>query len=902
MNTSATVSGSLPIVGASHTFNSTLAIGGLQLSVGPNDPDTTALNSTTAGKEIGTTGFVFAAIRAQNTGSVEDVWVKSIRWNQSGSAGAADLANVVTVIDGTTYATTVSSDGKYYTVTLPGGGIEIQKGLQKEFLVKADIVGGPNRTVQFDLYKAADLYVVGETYGYGITPTANTTAASADDAQLTTTNPFFDATKVMINAGNVSSVARATEVPAQNIVEVSPDQPLGGFAVDIKGEAITVASLTFGFSLNSDESATNIDNIKLVDENGAVVAGPVDGATGVGTDGKVAFTDTVTFPTGRHVFTLKGQLDSNFEDGDTIQATTTPVTFWTTVRGATTGNTITLTNVEVSGNTMTVRAGQVSLTINSVPAARTIVAGVSQQTVGSIRFDAGASGEDVKFTSGKFLYNETSLGTSEDPLNCYAYNGATRLNASAVNPTADDTDHTFTFDTALVVAKGTNSTTVDVKCDISANAAGSFNWGLESAASYAATFTGTGVTSSQTVTPTVPDTGGTDTAGNEQTIASSGGLTVAEDSSSPSYTIAAGGTSNVTIGVLRLNGTNEDMTLQKIGLILTGVAATSTPNDLSSVTLWDGATQVGSAIFAGTNRYATSTVTGSVTIPANGFKLITVKGNLADIGTGLPGDSGVLIQVDYDAESSVTAGGCSTEARGASSGQQICATTATDTSFDGVRMFRSYPIVAQVTPTGFSTVLTTGTSLPIHYFSVTGSASQGSADLGIGLNEITINIATSSPSAVSGTTTVENLDVYAYTDAAMSNPVSGFTGGLVYNGTDGQGNSGDNELEFSSVLQIPNGTTYYFKVVGDVTLTSGTGTFSGNLTTKLLGDAAFPIGLATLMGTETAIDAETADDDFVWSPNSTTTSENAGVNVDWTNGYGVQGLPASSLSGHTLYK
>lgn len=890
VSSNGTVSGSLPISGAMHTINGTLSIGGLQLSVGPTDPDTDTLDTT--GKEIGTTGFTFAAVRAQNTGSVEDVWVKSIRWNQSGSASAGDLANVVTIVDGTSYPTTVSADGKYYTTVFPGNGIEIQKGLQKEFSVKADIVSGPNRTIQFDLYKASDFYVVGETYGYGITPSANTTASSEDDSQLTTTNPFFDGTKVTINAGTVSSVSRATEVAAQNIVELSPNQPLGGFAVDIKGEAITVASLTFGFDITSSdttETASNIDNITLVDENGVVVAGPVDGTTGTGTDGKVTFTDTVTFNTGRHVYTLKAQLDSSFEDGDTIVATTTPSTYWTTVRGAVTGNSITLTNGHVSGNTMTVKAGGVALSINSSPAARTIVSGVSQQTVGAIRFDGSASGEDVRFSSIKVMYNDDDgdLGSGEDPINCYAYNGATRLNNTAVNPTTDDTDETFTFDTMLTVAKGTNLV-VDIKCDIPASAAGEFNFGLNADGSTtAASFTGTGMTSSQTVTPTLPST--TDIAGNDQTVTGSGALTVAEDSSSPSYAIAAGGSTGVTVGVLRFNGTNEDMNLKKIGLTMSNSSASSTPSDLTQVTLWDGATQVGTAFFSGSNRYATTTLTTSVTIPANSFKLITVKADLADIGTGLAGDSGVLVQVDYDGESSVSAGGCSTEAQGASSGQQICSTTSSDTSFDGVRMFRAYPTFSSLN-TGLSTTLINGSENTLYRFSITASPSAGAADLGISLNELTVNLATS-------TATTTDLKIYAFTNSSFSSPVSGFTDGLL-TGTVSTPVSGDNEYDLGSdELVIPAGTTYYFEVRGTVTITATTGT--SQVTTRISGDSAY-LSLSTLMATAATADNEGTNDDFIWSPNSTTTSSTD--HVDWTNGYGVSGLPSGGSTVFSLSK
>src|SRR3989344_4779956 len=66
VSTSAPVAGSLPINGAQHTINSTLSIGAMTVAVGADDPNTTALNYSTAGKAIGTTGFTFASVRATN--------------------------------------------------------------------------------------------------------------------------------------------------------------------------------------------------------------------------------------------------------------------------------------------------------------------------------------------------------------------------------------------------------------------------------------------------------------------------------------------------------------------------------------------------------------------------------------------------------------------------------------------------------------------------------------------------------------------------------------------------------------------------------------------------------------------------------------------------------------------
>lgn len=893
INTSAAVAGSLPIVGALHTMNATLTIGTVTMAVGTSDPDTTALNSTTAGKEIGTTDYVVAEVRA-TAGSAEDVWIKNVRWNQAGSASGSDIANVRAEVDGTSYPMVISSDGKFYTATFPGNGIEIQKGFQKDIAVRLDIVDGSARTIRFDIHKATDLFIVGETFGYGITPTQSEDGSVTDDGSaFTASTPFFSSTVIQINAGSISSVSRASEVPAQNVSENTPNEPVAGFVVDLKGEGIQIQNQIFYILTTGTGDPADLTNVTLVDANGAVVAGPVDGAVIAGKGGKVTFTDTVTYPTGRNVYTIKGKYGTDFANGDTVKASTTPSTDWTNVTGTNTGDTISLASLSsvITGATMTVKAGAVAVTIASSPAAQTVVAGVTNLPVGAYNFDATQSGEDVRFNSAKFYYDEVTALAGATVTNCFAYDGATRLSNTAVNPpivaaTSDDGDLTFTFDNQLVVPQGTVKI-VEIRCDLpGSSTSGAWAWDLNFSTTAITTFSGTGLGSSQTITPTTPSAAITD--GNTQTVATAGALTVYEDSSSPSYTLAAGGATGVTIGVMRLEGTNEDQRIDRIALVMSNVAATSTPQDLSSVSLWDGATQVGTALFTGTNRSATSTLTSTVIIPKDSFKLITVKADLSTIGTGQAGESGVLVQVNYD-DSDRTG----TRSVGQASGTTINRTSNTDTSFDGVRMFKSYPTVAQLTTP--SLVLVGGTDVELSRFSVTANAAGG-----ISLSEVTVNLATSSASAVSGTTTVTDMKVYAYTDSGFSSGVSGFIGGLAYDGGEGLV-AGDNEAEFSSLVNIPAGTTYYFRVVADVTLTAGTGNFSGNVDTKITGDSAFPIAQSTLMINETAADAETTNDAFIWSPLSTTTNA-ARANIDWTNGYGIPGLPSTGLSGTRLSK
>ncbi|PJC25282.1 MAG: hypothetical protein CO056_01075, partial [Candidatus Tagabacteria bacterium CG_4_9_14_0_2_um_filter_41_11] len=219
--------------------------------------------------------------------------------------------------------------------------------------------------------------------------------------------------------------------------------------------------------------------------------------------------------------------------------------------------------------------------------------------------------------------------------------------------------------------------------------------------------------------------------------------------------------------------------------------------------------------------------------------------------------------------------------------------TSSDVTPTGVRIMKAYPTFAKIAVP--STTLVAG-DMDLYRFSIATNPDTGN---GIGLHQLTVNIATSTGNSVSGTTTVTNIKVYAYTDSSFSSPVSGYDNGQVVAPIGGLVSSGDNDAQLSSILKIPSGSTYYFKVRGTVTLTSGSGTFSGSVTTKINGDTAYPSLATTMMGAQTSVDG-TSQDNLVWSPNSTTTS--VAEHVDWTNGYYVSGLPSDGMDSVTIWK
>ncbi len=852
INTSAPVTGSLPITGTAQVINATLVVGSATPARGALDPN------ATISKEIGTTGYTFSSIRV-SAGSGENIRIYSIRWNQSGSASASDLANVVTIVDGVSYPTTISADGKYYTTTF-GSGIVIAKGFSKEISVKADIVSGSSRTVAFDLYKNTDLYVSGETYGYGITPVSTGTG-------FATTAPWYDASVVTITGGSASTISTSNSVPAQNISILAANQPLGGWEVKIRGEAITVAQMVFNILATGDE-AENITSVSLVNQNGAVVAGPVD-AVNISTNspgGTVTFTDTVTFPVGDTTLTLRGQLGSAFASNDTVQASTTPSTQWTTVTGTNTGNTVSLSSFSsiLTGNLMTVRAGALAISVSAQPTARSVIAGATGFEFARYVLDASQSGEDIRISNFIASTSVTTV-TASQLSNCNLYDGSTNV-TNDTNVTLAAGSNTFTFNGGgIIIPKGTQKT-LSMKCDLASGAtSGNIRWGLvDNSLTYTSAV---GVSSGITVTETM-------TASNGQlmTAASTGSYTVTEDTSLL-YGLAQAGSQGVTLAKFRFTaGASEGVALKQIALQL-GNTSSSSPADLvgERVTLWNGLTQIGTAQFGGANAdNATSTpLSPAPVIAAGEAVVITVKGALSaqNLNEGTPG---AFLAVTYDGNNVGINGNYAT---GADSQATVSSGTTSDVTTAGLRIFRTVPTIA-VTSSGGTGTLNAGADL--YKFTVSNGNNRD-----VVFQKFTFSIATSG-SAVNGFTLYG--DGVAFNTSAVT--VSSTEGDPLEITASGTSNA--------QIISANSTKTYILKAA---TVPNASTSVIDSITLALLADTSYP-SLAGLIGTVTTVEAGSANtDNIIWSPFSTTTPVATAAtqdNLDWTNGYGLPGFPSNT--------
>jgi hypothetical protein len=935
---SATVTGipSGGLKGTTHTVNSTLAIGTLTMERGGLDPGAGVT------KEVGTKGYTFAGLKF-TVGSNEKVLFKSMKWNQTGSASASDLANCKIVVDGEEFDAHATDDSDYFQASF-GSGIVRDKGAVVETSIKCDIVSGSNRGIDFDLERAEDLRAEGETFGYGITPTFTNSGDSAtdDDGTIQTAEPQFDAYETTIGAGSVTIETASQDVPAQNIAENVGDQPLGGYKVTVKGEAVTVAKTVINFNSSGTGSVTDIDQIKIVRNDGVVVAGPVDPSTTAAT-----FSDTIEYPLGTTVYTLKGKPSTTFANNDTIVASTTPNTDWTTVRGVDTNTTITLSSSIIVGQTMTVKAGALEVSTSPTPVAQTVVAGTPAFNFANFTFDATASGEDVKVPTIQVEYNFGQANSNDDLSTCQLWDGAKALNTgtNVVDGANSDTtggDKTFTLDTPLVIPKGTIKT-IGLKCNTTATTTAtvaSYNWTIDIPGD-ADDMIPTGVTSGTTITETYSDT-----TGQQITLTRGGSFSVAKEESTSSATnspqLAISNTTGNILNTLKFIGNNEEIRVDQVGITLRGPetgsaypgvdnsAASSTPQDVALVTLWDGATKVGTAVFTG--DYATVTLAGFI-IPKDGEKTLTIKADLAKIGTSDPGRPGHQVRITHDT-SAADASGSATKGIGLSSGRTVYATpvsSAVRPVSGGVRVFKAVPTLARIPLDATQLKLVNGTRT-LYRFSVTAP----SGGNGVGLYQFTYGVSTST----SGVTTfkVDNFQVYGYSDPGFSNPAYA-NGGLLNSTNIGDNNSTGHFFEetdtyyfrfnpnnptsgTAAAIQVPAGSTRYFELKGSVSNSSAT---SSSVVVELAGDASYlyatssadgtandnwigsSAGIGYTFATTAAQVASTTEhnayfntvhNDFIWSGNSTTTSGVA--HYDWINGYQVPGLPSTSMTPETL--
>ncbi|PIR97614.1 MAG: hypothetical protein COT91_00480 [Candidatus Doudnabacteria bacterium CG10_big_fil_rev_8_21_14_0_10_41_10] len=857
------VNGSFPVVGNKMTINTSIVIGTATVSRG------SYTNATSTSIEVGKTAYTFFSFQVA-AGSAEDVTFSQVKVYQQGSASlSSDLANLKLYRDGT-FLADGTVNNSFVSFAFPAE--LIKKGQTSQYLVKSDVVDGSARTIDLGIWRTTDLLVTGQTYGANITPTYTGESAAVNS------NPVLSDNQFTISTGSLR-VGRSSTVGAENIT-VGDNQVLGAFEFEAKGEPVEITALT----LTTASSTTNgqrLESVRLVDANGATVAGPVDVALAL----TVALTDSFTVPVGVSHYQVIGTVPTSggWATNDTITVSFTPSSA-ITAKGEVTGQTITPTpSSSISASTQTVKAAILTVTKDSVPTNKTVVTNDTGVLSGAWTLDATDSGEDIRITtiairaSSTGKLNNLTLkadGVALDPINAAPTSGAAATSS-------------FALSSPLVVTKGT-SVSLNLYTDIGSNSnAGEVSaFGLTdttSATNASVVAYGVDTGNRATVTLTASD-------GALLTIAAAGTLTVNVHGDNPASRLVVHGTSGVVLSEVKLKADNENVDITKLTVnvvdgALTGTAAGAYDQVEKMFLKVDGVV-IGNA--SGYNLSAAITTInltkGALSVPEGGDATsikLSVIGDIVDIGTNQPGTANADIKVGLGAYGNTTTGWTAT-----GSGSNTAATiTYTDSTGSAIILHKAVPSVVVENP---GTSLTPSATLHRTKISAVGGqigvyrlAYATASTSGLVLTNAYTKLQSCTGSCGSITTGSQLSDLDADGDYLVDGTE---TWNLAISSSQSHG---------KRWLPVGSGSTAVVDLMMTVT---GFTTSSDAVSTSLLGDTATTTN--DTGGDPAAVYTVNNQGNFVWSDLNLDESQAAAslTSKQWYNGYLVAGLGGAATS------
>ena len=442
IQTSSTVNGTLPITGAQHTINSTLAIGSL----------TATYKSVSNTTNVNDEDVRIARINLDVPGSSsEDVRIKRIKLHQTGTADLTDaLDNAYAKFNGQTYTVTFLNDD--YLLIDFGSGVVVEDGDSEDVSVYADIDGEGGKNITLEIEETTHIVANGDRYSYGVPVTVSgtpeTVTISGGDVILNDDSDFNSGEKVAAGTNGAS---------------------MGAFTVEVKGEDIT-ADVEVEFKITGASSATADDieltGVAIYDENGNRISDREDATFSATTDNTtttVSFKN-VPFKAGDEmVYTIKANVPDSAPNGMFYEVTTVDFSNVENESGDTvtniSGDPITLNHdIEVAGTDFTVKVKEPDTTkINNK----------NNQVLAVFEFDATDSGDDVEVTELTVTASSSEVfSTSKRLRNCVLQdeNGNQLGSDSEDSPTSGG-NFSAIYDFSYTVAKGEKKE-VSLVCDV----------------------------------------------------------------------------------------------------------------------------------------------------------------------------------------------------------------------------------------------------------------------------------------------------------------------------------------------------------------------------------------------------------------------------------------------------
>ncbi len=884
----ATLNATLPIEGNAMTMNSTISIATVTLGTGASNP-----TSDNAPK-VGDTDINFTEIKITNTSSDEAVQLEQIKWVQYGSAGVSDVENfdLVDSSTGTVLATVEKMNDDKEVVFNFETPLEIAKGKNKQLMLRGDVADGAARTIDMSIEKYTDILAKGKLYGFYVTLTAGSGAAGSE--------PRINGQAHEIGEGTLK-VSQAS-IASANIAEGADEVTLGAFDLTVKGEPITVSQIGWQTEITLATAGTgattsDITNLTIYDENGSVIAGPMDPTHKYG-DGDTAVgvattTDSFTIPVGTSTYTVKADISTDFSSNDTIKVHVTPGAN-ITATGDVTAKSITATpSTVVTSATMTVKTGSLYVSLDPSVSSTSVVRGTNDFVFAKFVLDASGSGEDINISQIAARVDSTTATTNELS-NFRIFEGDTELavtndSDSDLTSDANPATSTFSLQNTLVVSSG-SSKTLTIKANIARSPSDgeSFNVGISGVSNV----TATGASTGDSIDPTYAVSDGATI-----TIKETGTLTVYASSATPKASLITADTSGVEVGVFNVTAAYEDVNIEKIYFTTSWVNGGGL-DQVDTFYLYDSTgTQIASVVPTSTDAASRTVMldmtNDPLTVEKGQSEDFTIKVDTAPAyrfptvaGTGQAGQG---FKFSINAVGDITA-------KGVSSGTALAAGSKTVSCvLKEMTVYHSVPTVTlneDLSGGVASGNLTAGTESgkALYKFKVAAN-SKGN----IGLYRVQFKISTSTATVTNfylfdeseKVATAGAFDVVEATGATGT----GFRGVLSFYLTDdGLAANNTNVVPYT----IAGGSDETFTVKADVECDAtcqSTGR-TGSVQVQFLGDGAWPSVSGTTGYPDGAndLDDEDYENSFIWGDYNITggtSSTTASSSEQWTNAYRV---------------
>jgi len=564
-----TVGGTFPISGNSFSLqNGSNSVAAVTVTTSTINAAGMSLNVDTANEQE-ISKFVVA-----ETSSREAIKITSWSFYNTGSAADSDIQDVQLVAQDGTVLATSQQVNKNVVFNLAAPYI-IDKGTNKYFTIRAKIVGGANRTVQFEQYNDYDLVVTGVATGSSILPTVAIGGSFPVGNKPSTFNLVTIGNGTLSFNKDVTSPSVAVTPGANGVV-------LAKFYAKPNGENMELRKIALGFVTGTPTSNYFTGSFTVKVNGASVYSGTPSDIANSGTS--LTAVTLSTYPTltqgQNNYITVEANIGSTAVNG----ATTTVYLDLTEVKRVISNDIVDPTVAISSGNQVAVQAGALKVTTLSLPVAQTMVVGSSGVTLANIELNAGqiSSGEDVKVNS-IIITDTKSASVYTNIANLKLYNSSGVELTTSGNTTVNSASTTFSFTQPIVVPK-TGAVVLTLKGDVVAQAGETHTFWVADAGNHVSA---TGVSTGNSVTPSGVG------AGQAMTLSGSGSLTVslvsgAGAAPSVDQTVAVGAT-NVSVFAFKLTAQNEPMKVTSLTLTASGTL--TTVNDLKNLALYlDNAT------------------------------------------------------------------------------------------------------------------------------------------------------------------------------------------------------------------------------------------------------------------------------------------------------------------------